>query len=170
MTKSIVATLIQVNPAAHGVGIDPEYTERKVYATMRSVGMQEVYQAMADGLNPELKIVLTQDFEYKREPLCQVRGVMYKIIRTYVTEADEIELTLQRVDGNAADAISAEAAAAIAQQQEQTCQRADEENVQNAQNSRGLFSLHLVQSNDTEDQGQNGPEAQNHTDDNEYLC
>lgn len=120
MTKSIVATLIQVNPAAHGVGIDPEYTERKVYATMRSVGMTEVYQAMADGLNPELKIVLTQDFEYKREPLCRVRGVMYKIIRTYVTEADEIELTLQRVDGNAADAISAEAAAAIAQQQEQT--------------------------------------------------
>ena len=101
MTKSIVATLIQVNPEAHGVGIDPEYTERKVYATMRSVGMQEVYQAMADGLNPELKIVLTQDFEYKREPLCRVRGVMYKIIRTYVTEADEIELTLQRVTGNA---------------------------------------------------------------------
>lgn len=120
MTKSIVATLIQVNPAAHGVGIDPEYTERKVYAIMRSVGMQEVYQAMADGLNPELKIVLTQDFEYKREPLCRVRGVMYKIIRTYVTEADEIELTLQRVNGNAADAISAEAAAAIAQQQVQT--------------------------------------------------
>jgi len=101
--KAGVVTLIGESPAAHGVGIQPEEIRRKVYCTTKSIGMQEAYQAMGVGLNPEIKVVLAHDFEYQGEPRAELNGVLYKILRTYITEADGIELTLQRVTGNAAE-------------------------------------------------------------------
>lgn len=101
MMKSNVVTLISEVPAAHGVGEEPEEVRRTVYCTIRSIGMQEAYQAMGIGLNPELKVILAHDFEYGGEPVCEMSGVRFTIIRTYITETDGIELTLQRVDGNA---------------------------------------------------------------------
>lgn len=101
MMRAGIATLISVSPEAEGVGIDPAESTRDVYCTARSIGMKEAYQAMATGLNPEIKIVLAHDFEYQDEPLLEYEGRRYKIIRTYITEADGIELTCQRVTGNA---------------------------------------------------------------------
>lgn len=101
MMKAGIVTLIGENPEAHGVGVDPEETRKKVYCTFKSIGMQETYQAMAIGLNPELRVVLAHDFEYNGQKLCEVGGIRYKILRTYVTEADGIELTLQKMTGNA---------------------------------------------------------------------
>ena len=63
--------------------------------------MQEAYQAMGIGLNPELKVILAHDFEYLGERKCELAGMRYNIIRTYITETDGIELTLQREAGNA---------------------------------------------------------------------
>jgi SPP1 family predicted phage head-tail adaptor len=63
--------------------------------------MQEAYQAMGQGLAPELKVILAHDFEYRDEPLLELGGKRYKILRTYVTEDDGIELTVQKVTGNA---------------------------------------------------------------------
>ena len=63
--------------------------------------MQEAYQAMGQGLNPELKVILAHDFEYRDEPLLELGGKRHKILRTYVTEDDGIELTVQKVTGNA---------------------------------------------------------------------
>lgn len=101
MMRAGVVDLISVDPVANGVGMDPAETVRRVYCTAKSIGMQEAYQAMATGLNPEIKIVLNHDFEYRDEPMLEYQGKRYKIIRTYVTEADGIELTCQRVTGNA---------------------------------------------------------------------
>ena len=108
MMKANVADLIAVSPEAAGVGTDPVETKRTVYCTVKSIGMQEAYQAMGIGLNPELKIVLAHDFEYGGEPLCEIGGERYRILRTYITETDGIELTLQRVDGNARGVVNAE--------------------------------------------------------------
>jgi SPP1 family predicted phage head-tail adaptor len=101
MVKADVADLITLSPEAEGVGIERTETARRVFCTVKSIGMQEAYQAMATGLNPEIKIVLQHDFEYQDEPELDYAGKRYKIIRTYVTEADGIELTCQRVTGNA---------------------------------------------------------------------
>ena len=101
MMKSNVITLISEVPAAHGVGVEPDEARRTVYCTVRSIGMTEAYQAMGIGLNPELKVILAHDFEYGGEPICELSGVRFRILRTYITETDGIELTLQRVDGNA---------------------------------------------------------------------
>ena len=101
MMKTVTVTLIREDPAARGVGTDPDETRRRVYGTVKSIGMQEAYQAMGIGLNPEMKVVMAHDFEYRGEELCEVKNRRYRIIRTYVTETDGIELTLQRVSGNA---------------------------------------------------------------------
>ena len=101
MMKAGVCTLIGENPEAHGVLDAANESSRKVYCTVKSIGQAEVYQAMGAGLNPELKIILAHDFEYGGERLCELDGVRYDILRTYITEADGIELTLQRAARNA---------------------------------------------------------------------
>lgn len=102
MVRADVAYLIAVSPEAAGVGTDRSETVRPVYCTIKSIGQQEAYLAMGQGLNPELKLILAHDFEYQGEGLCEVGGVRYQILRTYITEADGIELTLQRTGRNAA--------------------------------------------------------------------
>ena len=101
MIRVNVLDLISVNPEAAGVGTEPTETKRTVYCTLKSIGQQEAYLAMGQGLNPELKVILAHDFEYEGERLCEMDGVKYDILRTYVTETDGIELTLQRVARNA---------------------------------------------------------------------
>ena len=93
--------LITVSPKAAGVGEERTETQREVYCTVKSIGQTEAYQAKGVGLNPELKVILAHDFEYAGEDLCELDGVRYEILRTYITEADGIELTLQRVNRNA---------------------------------------------------------------------
>ena len=101
MIRAEILTLIREDPEAHGVGDEPAETEREVYCIVKSIGMQEAYQAMGIGLNPELKVVLAHEFEYQGEAICEMNGNRYKIIRTYINEGDGIELTLQRITGNA---------------------------------------------------------------------
>ena len=102
MMRADVCDLITVSPEAAGVGTERTETSRTVFCTIRSIGQQEAYLAMGQGLNPEMKVVLAHDFEYQGEGLCEIGGVRYQILRTYVTETDGIELTLQRVRRNAA--------------------------------------------------------------------
>lgn len=101
MVKAGIVTLIAVSPEAAGVGTVPAESTRDVYCTVQSIGQQEAYLAMGQGLNPELKVILAHDFEYEGERLCELDGVRYDILRTYITVADGIELTLQRVARNA---------------------------------------------------------------------
>lgn len=96
MVRADVLTLITETPAARGAFEEPALTERVVYCTVRSVGMREAYEAMGHGLKPEWVFELTHAFEYQGEKRCMFRGVHYNVIRTYVTEADGIEITVER--------------------------------------------------------------------------
>lgn len=101
MVRADVVILIAERPNAHGVFDDPLLDYRDVYCEVKSVSQTEAYQARATGLNPEFRLVLSHSFEYKGEKLCEFRNIRYNIIRTYVNESDGIELTVQRVEGNA---------------------------------------------------------------------
>ena len=101
MVRADVVTLIGELPGAHGVFDTPMRNFRDVYCEVKSVSQSEAYQARAAGLNPELRLVLSHSFEYKGEQRCRFREINYRIIRTYVSESDGIELTIQREEGNA---------------------------------------------------------------------
>ena len=95
MLNATTARLISEGPK--GV-LDQEtpVPPRQVFCTVRSVGMREMYEAMAHGLRPEMVICLSHRFEYRGENFVEVDDEEYQIIRTYVTETNGIELTLQR--------------------------------------------------------------------------
>lgn len=103
MVRADTLELIAENPAPHGIFDTIQETRRTVYCTERSVSQTEMYQAQAVGLNPALKLVLAHAFEYGGEKLCEYNGIRYRILRTYVTAGDDIELTVEPVHGNAAD-------------------------------------------------------------------
>lgn len=96
MVRADVLTLINENPAAHGVFDAPTETERTVYCTARSASYNDILTAKSDGLAPELIFRLTHDFEYAGEKICEYRGIRYNIDRTYVSQEDWIELTCSR--------------------------------------------------------------------------
>ncbi len=96
MVRADVITLIADNPGAHGVFDSPETSERTVYCTVRSVGMQEMYTAMSQGLRPQYVFDLQHDFEYQGEQRLRYHDVEYRVIRTYVNQSDGIEITVER--------------------------------------------------------------------------
>lgn len=106
MIRARVCWLIGEVPEAHGVFEEPVEEARKVYCTEKSIGQSEAYQARATGLNPELKLILAHAFEYHGEKRLAYQGEHYDIVRTYRTEADSIELTVQRARKNAAAEVS----------------------------------------------------------------
>ena len=105
MKRVGIVYLISESPEAKGVLDAATEKKRKTYCEIRSIGMSETYQARASGFAPSIKLFLPQDFEYKGETLCELKGVRYKIIRDYRDDrtGDGTELTLERVRGNAAE-------------------------------------------------------------------
>ena len=102
MVRADVVTLWGESPEAHGVFDAHALIPRQRYCEVKSISQTEAYQARATGLNPEYRLVLSHSFEYSGEKRCSFRGIEYEIIRTYMNESDGIELTIQRVVGNAA--------------------------------------------------------------------
>ena len=96
MVRADVLTLIEEVQGSHGRFEDATERRRDVYCTVRSVGMRESYEAMSHGLRPEWVFVLTHSFEYHGERKCEYHGIEYTVLRTYVTEADGIEITVER--------------------------------------------------------------------------
>lgn len=96
MERWSTITLIAESPAARGVFETPQEEGREVLCKVRSVGMQETYTALGHGFRPEWVFELAQAFEYQGEKRCVFEGTPYRIIRTYVTEDDGIEITVER--------------------------------------------------------------------------
>lgn len=91
-----VLTLVSENPAAHGVFDNVTETQKQVFCTVRSVGMNEAYQARANGLHPQYVFVLSDFADYAGEKICIYNNVRYRIIRTYRNNQG-IELTVEEV-------------------------------------------------------------------------
>ena len=106
MKRVGIVYLITESPEAKGVLDQATETRRKTYCEEKSLSMSETYQGRASGFSPDIRLVLPQDFEYKGETICEYKGERYKIIREYRDEKSAgAELTLQRIRGNAAQAV-----------------------------------------------------------------
>jgi len=74
-------------------------TLRQVYANVQSVNRTEFFEGGRNGLNPEY--VMTVFFaDYQGEKVLEFQGVRYTIYRTYQRRNDELELYVERREGN----------------------------------------------------------------------
>ena len=107
MKRVGIVYLITEAPEAKGVLDAATETRRKTYCEEKSLSMSETYQARASGFSPQFRLVLPQDFEYRGETICEYKGERYNIIRDYRDEktGNSTELTLERIRGNAAQAV-----------------------------------------------------------------
>lgn len=96
-----IVTLIVEDPKAHGVGENPTLTGREVYCLVRSVGMTERYQAMANGFNPSLVFTLRDAEDYRGEKILIYKKIFMRVVRTYKTGRG-IEITCEETTVDAA--------------------------------------------------------------------
>lgn len=81
------------------------HVRRQVFAEEKSVGMTEVYQAMALGYKPEIKFVLENFLDYHGEelveyaPFMSQEPIILRVLRTY-RNGDQIELTCYQDNSN----------------------------------------------------------------------
>lgn len=90
--------LIAETPSVHGVFETPIEETRTVLCEVRSVTRNEVYQAMAVGVNASIVFVLAIAEDYNDEKELLYKGKRYRVIRTYVAD-DGIELTCEVLNG-----------------------------------------------------------------------
>ena len=100
MMRADVIDLITETASAHGVHDAVTETARTVYCTVRSVTRSEFYTALNAGVQPEVVFVLTLAEDYQGERVVRWKGQKYRIVRTYMTADDGIEITCERADVN----------------------------------------------------------------------
>ena len=100
MMRADVIDLIKETASAHGVHDAVTETARTVYCTVQSVTRSEYYNALNQGIQPEyvFKLALAEDYEGER--VVRYKGLKYRVIRTYMTADDAIEITCERSDEN----------------------------------------------------------------------
>lgn len=100
MMRADVIDLITESDAAHGVHATVTETARTVYCTVRSASRSEFYSAMNAGVRPEWVFVLALAEDYQGERVVRYKGQKLRVIRTYITDSDGIEITCERSDVN----------------------------------------------------------------------
>lgn len=92
--------LVTETASAHGVHATVTETEREVMCTVRSVSRSEYYNALNAGIEPSLVFYLALSDDYHGERVVRYQGKKYRVVRTYLTEDDGIEITVERSDVN----------------------------------------------------------------------
>ena len=92
-----ILTLIKTEKSGnideYGDPIDKE-TKRDIFCQVKSIGQTEFYQAQTVGVKPELKVLISDYLDYQDEVEAIVGKIRYKILRTYRTMSNELEITL----------------------------------------------------------------------------
>ena len=102
--------LISFSPDAHEVGTDPVNISRTVKCQELSLTQTEVYQAGGTGLNPEAKLLIPFDKDYKGERALEYRGERWTVLRSDpYKDWNGVILLIRRVKGNSTPAVPAAA-------------------------------------------------------------
>ena len=95
MMRQDVIYLVAENPEAHGIFDAYAETQRMVFCAIKSVSSSEYYRALEQDLHPALVFVLRDYAEYQGEKICIYNDTRYRIVRTYITAQQTIELTVE---------------------------------------------------------------------------
>ena len=97
-------TLISHDPKVYEVGAEVNETGRKVKCQELSLTMAEAYQAGGTGLNPEAKLLIPYDRDYKGERALEYKGERWTVLRNDpYKDWNGVILTIRRVKGNSGD-------------------------------------------------------------------
>ena len=77
-----------------------------VYAEIKSIGQSEFYQAQTAGSRPQIKFKITDYLDYQNQKYLIHEGVRYKVLRTYRTSSNELEITCYGGVRDAGSAVS----------------------------------------------------------------
>lgn len=100
MDRSNICYLVAETRTQDACGIEQVVqTERQVFCNVSSVTQREWFEGGRIGLNPEYRMTMFA-YDYAGEQLLKFNGIIYSIYRTYITDTDEIELYVQRKQGN----------------------------------------------------------------------
>lgn len=103
MIRADELILITENRTGHGVHEAVTDTERTVMCTVESVRRNEYYTALNAGFRPEYVFRLALSADYQNERLVKFHGQKFRVVRTYLTEDDGIEITAERSDERGTD-------------------------------------------------------------------
>lgn len=96
--------LISFSPDANEVGTDPISQRRTVKCQELSLTQAEIYQAAGTGLNPEAKLLIPYDRDYKGERALEYRGERWTVLRSDpYKDWNGVILTIRRVKGNSSE-------------------------------------------------------------------
>lgn len=103
MIRADVIELITENRTGHGVHESVTDTTRTVMCTVESVRRNEYYTALNAGFRPEYVFRLALSNDYQNERIVKFHGQKFRVVRTYLTEDDGIEITVERSDEHGTD-------------------------------------------------------------------
>ena len=103
MNRADVIQLITENRTGHGVHEAVTDTMRTVMCTIQSVTRSEYYNALNAGFQPEYVFKLALAEDYQNERLVKYHGQKFRVVRTYPTDDEGIEITVERSDENGTD-------------------------------------------------------------------
>jgi SPP1 family predicted phage head-tail adaptor len=93
MSYDYELTLINETNTEDDIGNQkPTNTETKIFCGIKSIGRNEFYNAAVAGLKPEI-IFIIHGYEYNSQEKVKYDGKLYKVMKTYSTNFEEIELT-----------------------------------------------------------------------------
>ena len=93
-------TLINITYEEDSIGQEVEVeTETKLFCNIKSINQSEFYQAAQAGLRPSITFIIHL-YEYEGQKKVKYKGLEYKVLRTYSSGFEEIELICERVGSN----------------------------------------------------------------------
>lgn len=89
--------LISIEYTSDEIGNQIETEVRnEVFCNVKSVTRTEFYNAATTNLKPSI-VFIVHLYEYNNELKVEYEGVQYRVIRTYMTSTEEIELVCEKV-------------------------------------------------------------------------
>ena len=93
--------LIAFSPDAHEVGTDPVSVQRKVKCQELSLTQADITQADGEGLNPEAKLLIPYDRDYRRERELEYKGERWRVMNADpYKDWNGVILRIRRKKGN----------------------------------------------------------------------
>ena len=85
-----------------------ELVKSQVFAKKKSIGQTEFYQAQTSDYKPEIKFKIPDDADYEEQKFLIYEDTIYKILRVFQLDTNELEITCYGGVRNASAAVSNE--------------------------------------------------------------